>query len=213
MIKPQKKKVVALASSCLPLSLLALFSIPSVYQTLIALCLFDSNSQPTTAHYIRPSGTHSIMARAKRSAPQLAVVQAPKQEGRSRGRYVRLMVVTTPPPSISTKQSKVPTDRNEGTVLQDDKGKTSYRTSEIKADNTGGVLDDSKSDGESSEEKALAGGDEQDQQGKKKKRSVAKAKRWTRIKTRGPSKVKPPNRESNQSSTLTLRTDGRRHDI
>ena len=106
------------------------------------------------------------------------------------------MVVTTPPPSTSTKQSKVPTDRNEGTVLQDDKGKNSYGTSEIKADNTAGVLDDSRRDGESSDEKALEKEDEQDQQGKKKKRSVAKGKRWTRIKTRGPSKIRPPNSES-----------------
>jgi len=136
------------------------------------------------------------MARAKRSAPKSAVVEAPKQEGRSRGRYVRLMVVNTPPPSTSTKQSKVPTNRNIGTVLQDDKGKTSYGTSEIKADNTGGVLDGSTPDGESSEEKAMEGGDEQDQQGKKKKRSVAKGKRWTRIKTKGPSKIRPPNSES-----------------
>jgi len=153
------------------------------------------------------------MTRAKRSAPKLDIVEAAKQEGRSRGRYVRLIVVTTPPSSASTKQFKVPTDRNEGTVLQDDKGKNSYGISEIKADNPGGVLDDSTPDGDSSEEKAMEGGDEQDQQGKKKKRSMAKAKRWTRIKTRGPSKVKPPNRESIQSSTLTLRTDGRRHSI
>jgi hypothetical protein len=136
------------------------------------------------------------MARARRSAPRLAVVEAPKQEGRSRGAYVRLMVVTTPPSTAPTKHPKVPKERNEGTVLQDDKGKPSYATSEIKADDIAGVLDDSKPDEEGVEERTTGDGNEQGQQGKKKKRSVAKAKRWTRIKTRGPSKVRPPNSES-----------------
>jgi hypothetical protein len=136
------------------------------------------------------------MARAKRSSHSLAVVEAPKQEGRSSDVSRRLMVVTTPPSIAPTKQTKVPTGRNEGTVLQDDKGKISYATSEIKADNTAGVLDDSKPDEEGVEERTTGDGNEQGQQGKKKKRSVAKAKRWTRIKTRGPSKVRPPNSES-----------------
>jgi hypothetical protein len=151
------------------------------------------------------------MARAKRSAAKLAVVEAPKQEGRSRDAYHRLMIVTRPPPKAPTKQTKVPTGKNEGTILQDDEGKISYATGEIKADNTGGVLDDSKPDGEGVDERATGDEDEQGQQGKKKKRAVAKGKRWIRIKTRGTSKVKPPNRESVQSSTLTLRADGRGH--
>jgi hypothetical protein len=153
------------------------------------------------------------MARAKPSAAKYAVVEAPKQEGRSSDVSHRLMAVTTPPSTATTKQTKVPTGRNEGTVLQDDKGKTSYTTSEIEADNIAGVLDDSEPDEGGVENRATGDGDEQGQQGKSKRRSVAKGKRWTRVKTRGPSKVKPPNRESIQSSTLILRADGRGHCI
>jgi hypothetical protein len=142
------------------------------------------------------------MARAIRSAPRLAVVEAPKQEGRSYGTYHRLMVVTTPPYSASTKQPKVPTARNEGTVLQDDKGKTTYTTSDINADNIAEVLDDSKSAREGVEERTTGDGDEQGQEGKKKRRSVAKAKRWTRIKTKGPSKVRPPSRKFDKRTVL-----------
>jgi len=71
------------------------------------------------------------------------------------------MVVATPPCTAPTKQTKAPTDWNEGTILQDDKGKFSYATSEIKADNTAGVLDDFTPDGERSEEKATDNGDDQ----------------------------------------------------
>jgi hypothetical protein len=198
------------------LSLLALFSMSSIYQTLVGLhflLIVLSLLPPTTS--VQAAHT-AMMVRAKRSAPTLAVVEAPKQEGRSSGAYDRLMVlmvVTTPPPTAPTKQTKVPTARNEGTILQDDKGKTSYATSDLKADNIAGVMDDSKSDEEGVEERTTGDGDEQGQQGKKKKRSVAKAKRWTRSKTRGPSKVKPPNRESIQSSTLTLRANGSGDDV
>jgi hypothetical protein len=136
------------------------------------------------------------MARAKRSAPKMAVVEAPKQEGRSPNAHHRLMAVTTPPFTTPAKQTKVPMGRNEGTILQDDKGKPSYATSDIKADDTAGVLDDTKPDEEGVDERATGDEDEQGQQGKKKKRSVAKAKRLTRIKTKGPSKVRPPNSES-----------------
>jgi hypothetical protein len=100
------------------------------------------------------------MARAKRSAPQLAVDDAPKQEGRSGHAFHRLMVVTTPPSTAPTKQTKVPKGRNESHTLQDDKGKISYATSEIKTDNTGRVLDDSKPDGEGVDERPAGDGNE-----------------------------------------------------
>jgi hypothetical protein len=82
------------------------------------------------------------------------------------------------------------------------KVKISYATGDIKVDNTAGVLDDSKPDGEGVEERSTGDGDEQVQQGKKKRKSVAKAKRWTRVKTKGPSKVRPPNREFFEPSSL-----------
>jgi hypothetical protein len=82
---------------------------------------------------ISVQGAHTpIMARAKPSAAKYAVVEAPKQEGRSSDVSHRLMVVTTPPSTATTKQTKVPTGRNESPTLQDDKGKISYTTSDIR---------------------------------------------------------------------------------
>jgi hypothetical protein len=53
----------------------------------------------------------------------MAVVEAPKQEGRSPNAHHRLMAVTTPPFTTPAKQTKVPMGRNEGTILQDRVGK------------------------------------------------------------------------------------------
>ena len=114
----------------------SLFSLSSLYLLFVRLSLLSfrlivlhSLLPPIT--YIHATRT-PMMARAKRSAPNLAVVEAPKQEGRSRRAYVRLMVVTTPPSTAPTEQTKVTTGRNEGTILQDDKGKISFTTSDIR---------------------------------------------------------------------------------
>jgi hypothetical protein len=138
------------------------------------------------------------MAKTKQAAPRLAGVGLPKQEGKAREKYNRLMIVMTPPPATTTKQPRVANERNKGTILQDDKGEITYTPTDSKADKTVGVLDDTRSDGGGAEENAEGVEDEHNQQGKKPKRSKAKAKRWTRIKTKGPSKIRPPNSKSSQ---------------
>jgi hypothetical protein len=212
MINPHTGKE---SRGCFPSCLSHSFPLSSLYHSPVSHSLCKTDSRPTTAHCVQSDSRISTMAKTKRAAPRLAGVGLPKQEGKAREEYNRLMIVMTPPPATTTKQPRVANERNEGTILQDDKGKITYTPIDSKTDNTAGVLTDTRSDEDGAEEEAVGVGDEHNQQGKKKKSSKAKAKRWTRLKTKGPSKVKPPNRELHIPLFVAeiFRTDGRRCSI